>query len=64
MIEQRNQIIMFMQGLPLIKRAMLLGDNSFQAGLDALDPDCPCFVRDNGIRECVFLGLKYRIAMA
>jgi hypothetical protein len=37
---------------------------TFQAGLDALDPDCPCFVQDRAIQECIYLGLRYQVLMA
>lgn len=35
----------------------LMSDNTFQAGLDALDPYLPCYVQDRAIQECIFLGL-------
>jgi hypothetical protein len=36
----------------------LMLNNTFQAGLDALDPDCPCYVQDKAIQECVYFGLR------
>jgi hypothetical protein len=60
----RNEIIRLLGRLDLEKHLALLSNNTFQAGLDALDPDCPCFVPDRAIQECIYLGLRYQVLMA
>ena len=45
-MEYRNKIIQLLERLDARARVALLLDNQFQAGLDALDPDCPCYVWD------------------
>jgi hypothetical protein len=60
-MEYRNKIIELLGTLQMEKRLALLMSNTFQAGLDALDPFCPCFVRDRAIQECVYLGLRYQV---
>jgi hypothetical protein len=63
-MEYRNEIIKMLGKLGPEKHLALLSSNTFQAGLDALDPDCPCFVRDRAIQECIYLGLRYQVLMA
>lgn len=54
---QRNNVLRrLQQSGPDVYRA-LMQNNNFQAGLDALDPDCPCYVQDKGIAHCIHLGL-------
>lgn len=60
----RNEIIKMLPMLDMSKHLALLSSNTFQAGLDALDPDCPCFVQDRAIQECIYLGLRYQVLMA
>ena len=48
-MEYRNKIIQLLERLDARARVALLLDNQFQAGLDALDPDCPCYVWDEAI---------------
>ena len=60
----RNEIIKMLGKLDMDKHLVLLSSNTFQAGLDALDPDCPCFVRDRAIQECIYLGMRYQVLMA
>ena len=62
-MEYRNEIIKLLGGLEMEKHLVLLMSNTFQAGLDALDPNCPCYVRDKAIQECVYLGLCYQLLM-
>jgi hypothetical protein len=63
-MEYRNEIIRMLGKLDVNKHLALLSSNTFQAGLDALDPDCPCFVQDRAIQECIYLGLRYQVLMA
>jgi hypothetical protein len=49
-MEYRNKIIELLGMLQMEKRLVVLMSNTFQAGLDALDPFCPCLVRDSAIQ--------------
>ena len=63
-MEYRNKIIQLLGRLDARARVSLLLDNQFQAGLDALDPDCPCYVADEAIQGCIFYGLYYKLQLA
>jgi hypothetical protein len=63
-MEYRIKIIELLGTLQMQQRIDLLMSNTFQAGLDALDPNCPCYVRDRAIQECVYLGLRYQLLIA
>ena len=62
-MEYRNKIIQLLERLDARARVSLLLDNQFQAGLDALDPDCPCYVWDEAIQGCIFYGLYYKLQL-
>ena len=62
-MEYRNKIIQLLERLDARARVALLLDNQFQAGLDALDPDCPCYVGDEAIQGCIFYGLYYKLQL-
>ena len=62
-MEYRNKIIQLLERLDARARVALLLDNQFQAGLDALDPDCPCYVWDEAIQGCIFYGLYYKLRL-
>ena len=62
-MEYRNKIIQLLERLDARARVALLLDNQFQAGLDALDPDCPCYVQDEAIQGCIFYGLYYKLQL-
>jgi len=58
---QRNAVVQAAcKSSPAVFMA-LMESNTFQAGLDALDPECPCYVKDKGIAQCVYLGLMSMI---
>jgi hypothetical protein len=63
-MKYRNEIIKMLGRLEMEKHLALLSSNTFQAGLDALDPDCSCFVQDRAIQECIYLGLRYQMLTA
>jgi hypothetical protein len=60
-MEYRNKVISMMAKLDMRARMSLLCDNQFQAGLNALDPDCPCYMQDEAIQGIIFYGLVYKI---
>lgn len=53
----RNKVLSRLPKLPVTVGMKLMMDNSFQAGLNALDPEAPCFVESEAIREVVQRGL-------
>lgn len=61
-INKRNVIMMRLGDQPAHAQLRLLMSNDFQAGLDALDPDCPCYVQDRAIQECIYLGLRFMLS--
>lgn len=42
----------------------LMSNNLFQAALNALDPDAPCFVEDAAIQEVIYLGARQLVSQA
>ena len=63
-MDYRTEALLRMRTLPAMGQVALLMDNEFQAGLDALDPDLPCYVEDRAIQACVFYGLLWKIERA
>jgi len=57
-LTKRNKIILLLETLTLHARFACLSSNIFQAGLDALDPDAPCWVQDGAIQDVIYRGLK------
>lgn len=56
-IQDRNDVLRQTQHCPVQVGMKLMMDNTFQAGLNALDPEAPCFVEDKAIRKVIFRGL-------
>lgn len=56
-ILKRNSVMLCFEQLTMRQGMTLLGNNTFQAGLDALDPDAPCWVKDSAIQDIIVLGL-------
>ena len=63
-MEYRDEVIRMLGRLEEDKHLALLMSNTFQAGLDALDPGSPWYVQDRAIRECVYQGLRYQLLTA
>lgn len=63
-MEYRNEILKMARNAGFEVFAKLMMSNNFQAGLDALDPDCPCYVQDRAIQTCIYLGLQRMIEIA
>lgn len=61
---QRNAVLAHAKRAGIEEFVYVMSDNNFQAGLDALDPDCPCYVQDKGIAQCIYLGLMSMIDSA
>ena len=56
-IKERNAVLLRTQTAPIKVGMQLMMSNTFQAGLNALDPEAPCFVRSAAIREVLQRGL-------
>jgi hypothetical protein len=53
----RNQVVEQVSKLPVSVGMKLMMANMFQAGLNALDPEAPCYVGSKAIQEVVQRGL-------
>lgn len=59
-IDLRNQVMLRLcYNTSAFRHLELLSNNDFQAGLDALDPEAPCFINDRAIRNTVVYGLVH-----
>ena len=61
---QRNNVLVKLRQSGFDVYQALMQNNNFQAGLDALDPECPCYVQDKGIAHCIYRGLLSMIDFA
>lgn len=61
-INKRNVVMMRLGSQPMDVQLRLLMNNNFQAGLDAIDPDAPCFVKDQAIQNVIIVGLNHMIS--
>lgn len=61
-IVERNTVLQRLNRLRPDQSALLLTDEKFAAGLDALDPFSPVFVKDRKVRQVILFGLSTMIA--
>ncbi len=64
MIAERNDAINSLKKSAPSVREMVMNDQDVQAGLDALDPFSPTFIRERGVRKLVVQGIRMRLEIA
>lgn len=60
-LASRNTILTYLKAAPEEVFVEMLMDNTFQAGLDHLDPSLPCWEHDEVLRRLIYRGLRHQI---